>query len=213
MANDGEYPLVALLRHRMAVDGRGVTTLAASFGCPLRCKMCLNPQCWREGTPVRRVTPRQLYDLARVDDLYFQATGGGVTFGGGESLLHAGFIRRFRDICGGAWRLTAETSLNVPEELARIAAGCVDEFIVDIKDADPEIYRRYTGADNARALDNLGRLLAGAGPERVVVRVPLIPGYNTEADVARSVERLRAMGATRLDRFTYKIMPESPERP
>lgn len=213
MANDAvDYPLVTLLRHRMGVDGAGVTTLAASFGCPLRCRMCLNPQCWREGTRYTRVTARQLYDMARVDDLYFQATGGGVTFGGGESLLHADFIRRFRALCGGAWRLTAETSLNVPPERVRTALECVDEFIVDIKDTDPDIYRRYTGADNARALDNLAAVLAAAGPERVLVRVPLIPGYNTEADAERSAGRLRAMGATRLDRFTYRVMPEWPAR-
>ena len=44
MANERTFPLFALSRHRMATDGRGVTTLAAAWGCPLRCRYCLNPQ-------------------------------------------------------------------------------------------------------------------------------------------------------------------------
>ena len=50
---------------------------------------------------------------------------------------------------------------------------------------------------------NLKRLLEAAGPERVTVRVPLIPEFNTPEDRERSAERLRAMGVTRLDLFEY----------
>ena len=164
------YPLFALSRHRLGSDGAGVTTLAAARGCPLRCKYCLNPQALREETPVRLVAPAQLYAMTRVDGLYFQATGGGVTFGGGEPLLYAPFIAAFREQCGPAWRLRAETSLNVPEELARTALSALDEVIVDIKDASPAIYRAYTGGDNARALSNLRLALAMLGAERVLAR-------------------------------------------
>ena len=78
------FPLFALCRHRMGSDGAGVTTLAAARGCPLRCRYCLNPQALKEETPARMVAPEELYEMTRVDDLYFQATLGGVTFGGGE---------------------------------------------------------------------------------------------------------------------------------
>ena len=202
------FPLFALARHRLATDGQGVTTLAAAWGCPLRCRMCLNPQSWRAETPVRPVTPEELYDLVKIDDLYFQATGGGVTFGGGEPLTHAPFIRAFHELCADRWRLRAETCLNIPEQLLEDAAAGVDEFIVDIKDANPAIYRRYTGADNARALTNLAALTRRVGPDRVLARVPLIPGYNTPEDVEASVQRLRAMGIRRFDRFTYRTTIE-----
>ncbi len=199
------FPLIGFERLRMAIDGRGVTTLAAAWGCPLRCRYCLNPQSWREDTLVRRVTPEELYAMARVDDLYFRATGGGVTFGGGEPLLRAQFIRAFRGVCGRDWHLTVETCLNVPEENVRAVLGQVDEFVVDIKDTDGEIYRRYTGADSAQARSNLALLLREAGPERVVVRVPAIPGYNTPEDQERSRERLAALGARRFDLFPYIV--------
>jgi len=198
-------PVFALSRLRMGTDGRGVTTLVCAAGCPLRCRYCLNPQSWMPGTRVRDMTPKVLYDMVKKDDLYFRATGGGVTFGGGEPLMHAGFIRAFRDMCGDGWRITAETCLNIPRSHVDIAMGCVDEFVVDIKDIDPGIYRLYTGADNGGMLENLRALVGTVGPGRVRVRVPRIPGYNTPADVGRSVGWLRSVGVERIDTFTYVV--------
>ena len=151
------------------------------------------------------VAPEELYEMTRVDDLYFQATLGGVTFGGGEPLLYAPFIAAFRQRCGKTWRLTAETSLNVPEDLARAALPALDEVIFDVKDADPAIYRAYTGGDNARALLNLRLALETLGTQRVLARVPRIPGYNTERDVQKSVAALQKMGVTRFDVFPCRL--------
>lgn len=197
------FPLMALSRLRMATDGQGITTLAAAMGCPLRCAMCLNPHTWNANAEVKHVSPEELYEKVRVDDLYFQATRGGVTFGGGEPLIHAGFIRDFQKLCGDKWRLTAETCLNIPAENLDIAMECLDEFIVDVKDMNPEIYRRYTRADNARMISNMEKLLSRFDAEKVLVRVPNIPGYNSPDDVEKSLERLKAMGAKRFDVFTY----------
>ena len=198
------YPLLAVERLRMGTDGAGVTTLVASKGCPLRCRWCINEALLREAEP-ETVTAEELIERVRIDDLYFRATGGGITFGGGESLLHAPFIRRFRELCPGAWRICAETSLAVPRENVETAAEAVDFFIVDCKDMDAEIYRRYTGGDAALMRENLRFLLEKVGPERVLVRVPLIPEHNTPEDQARSAERLRALGVTKLDLFDYVI--------
>ncbi len=196
------YPLLSLSRLRMGTDGVGVTTLVAGAGCPLRCRWCINKKLLREA-PAEEITAEELLTRVRIDDLYFRATNGGVTFGGGESLLHAAFLRRFRALCPAEWRICAETSLAVPEEQLRLSLGAVDEYIADCKDMDAETYRRYTGGDAARMKDHLRLLLETVGPERVLVRVPLIPEYNTEADRGRSVRELRAMGVTRLDVFDY----------
>ncbi len=196
------YPLLSLARLRMGTDGTGVTTLVAGAGCPLRCRWCINARLLREARP-EMVSAEELFRRVRIDDLYFRATGGGVTFGGGESLLHAAFLRRFRELCPPEWRLAAETSLAVPAENVAAAVDAVDEFIVDCKDMDREIYRRYTGGDGAQMENNLRTLLALAGPERVLVRVPGIPEYNDETDRARSAAALRDMGVTRLDIFDY----------
>ena len=150
------------------------------------------------------MTPQQLYEQVRIDQLYFLATGGGVTFGGGEPLLYADFLQKFRQICGEHWHLCAETSLNVPWKNVEIAANYIDHFYIDCKDTNANIYRRYTGRDNLQMLENLRKLLSQIGPERITVRIPLIPEYNTEEDRQRSVELLQNLGLTQFDLFTYK---------
>ena len=196
------FPLLNISRHRMGIDGRGVTTLVAGASCPLHCQWCINRDILKRNE-YEPVSANDLYERVRGDDLYYRATGGGITFGGGESLLQAAFFAPFRDICGDAWRLCAETSLAVPRQFVELAEKTIDEFIVDCKDMDPEIYHAYTGGNQTLMEDNLRFLLEKAGPERVVVRVPLIPDFNTEEVQQRSAERLKELGVTRLDLFSY----------
>ena len=196
--------IAAVARHRIAVDGDGVNTLVVFMSCPLRCKYCLNPQTLDAGLPHRTLTPDELYEETRKDELYFLATGGGVTFGGGEPLLRPDFIRAFRSLCGDEWKLNVETSLNVPEDNVRELMPVIDQWFIDIKDMDPEIYRKYTGRDNGRVRKNL-RLLADSGlAGRCTLRIPHIPGYNEDADRDRSIKELEAMGFSIFDRFEYK---------
>ena len=197
-------PIIGISRHRMASDGAGVTTLVGFHGCPLRCRYCLNPHSFAADSKRMILSPEELYERVKVDQLYFLATGGGVTFGGGEPLLYPAFLKEFRRLCGPHWRLCAETSLSVPWESVETAAEVIDEFIVDCKDTNGDIYRRYTGQSNERMLENLARLVALVGAERVTVRLPLIPAYNKEEDREKSVTRLSALGVRRFDRFTYK---------
>ena len=198
-------PVIVCDRHRIATDGVGVTTLVCFHGCPLRCKYCINPFSFAPDTRRTDMTTEQLYEKVKIDELYFLATGGGVTFGGGEPLLYSCFLREFRALCGGAWSLYAETSLNVPWENVEQAAECIDVFYVDIKDTAPDIYRSYTGQENGRVMDNLKRLTERIGPERIVVRLPLIPEFNAEEDRAHSQRLLSEFGLTQFDLFEYKI--------
>lgn len=199
------FPVAAISRLRMATDGEGVTTLVCAWGCPLRCAYCINKFTWNENTKTDRLTPRELYDKVKLDSLYFEATSGGITFGGGEPLLYADFFPAFRKLCGAKWKLYAETSLCVPEESLRTAAGVIDGFIVDIKDTNPEIYRTYTGHDISPAIENLRLLASLVDPRKIRVRLPLIPNYNTDGDRDRSETVLREMGITNIERFPYII--------
>ena len=124
------FPLLNISRHRLGIDGSGVTTLVAGASCPLHCHWCINHDILMRND-AEPVSAQELYERVRGDDLYFKATGGGITFGGGESLLQAGFFACFRKICGNAWRLCAETSLAVPRPLVELAEKSIDEFIVD----------------------------------------------------------------------------------
>ena len=209
MSDQITFPLAFCDRLRMDTDGVGVTTLVGAWGCPLRCRLCLNPQTWREPSDgklgFRRVTPAQLYEQVKMDNLYFLATGGGIAFGGGEPLLHTEFLAAFRALIPAEWRIYAESCLHIPAAHIPVAAETVDGFYVDIKDMNPAIYKAYTGQDNTLVKENLGMLLSLVGPERITVRVPRIPHFNTEADVAASVAELTDMGVRHLDVFSYKI--------
>lgn len=139
----------------------------------------------------------------RCDDLYFRATGGGVTFGGGEPLLHAAFLAEFRALCPD-WRLTVETSLNVAPELLAQCEKAVDEFIVDIKDWDETVYYAYTGHSGAQARENLRHLLMDC-PAKIHVRVPLIPQFNTPEQQSATAAALGALGAENIELFSYVL--------
>ena len=198
--------LIGLSRHRIGVDGTGVTTLVAFHGCPLNCKYCLNPQALSASGVWRSFTPEELYKTVRQDDLYFRATGGGVTFGGGEPLLSYRQILCFHQHCvenGKRWHINIETSLNVPEVFVKEQEGFVNHWIVDIKDMNPDIYKAYTGKDNLQVITNLLHLIDRKA--KITVRVPLIPSFNTEADVEKSMAILRKMGVNDIDRFSYII--------
>lgn len=201
------FPLCFLSRLRMSTDGQGVTTLVGAYGCPLRCEYCLNPRSWQEGTPYRSVTPRELYEQVKLDNLYFLATGGGITFGGGEPLSHVGFIHDFRGICPKEWHFTAETSLHIPHENMLLAMEVFDDFVVDIKDMNPSIYKAYTGKENTLVKENLAMLIQHIPAKRIKIRVPLIPRFNTQEDVVASVKTLQTMGFEVFDRFTYRTEP------
>lgn len=198
-----EAPFIGIVRHRIQTDGKGVSTLAAFHGCPLHCRYCLNPQCQREGV-WRIFTPESLYEEVKIDQLYVLATGGGITFGGGEPSMYPDFIVRFREICGPEWNLTLETSLNVPADNIRRLSSVINQFIIDIKETNDEIYRHYTSLSNRRALDNLQELLQEGRGDDLIVRLPLIEGYNTQEDIERSAEKLRAMGVEHFDFFAYR---------
>ena len=204
-SNPLEAPFIGVNRHRIGVDGEGVTTLAAFHGCPLRCRYCLNPSCLDADARVLRHTPESLYRQLLIDDLYFVATGGGVCFGGGEPLLRPEFIRQFHALCADRWKITIETSLNVPMESLQTVAPLVNDFIIDVKDANDSIYAAYTGKSNAQVWDNLKWLSENYDLDHVILRVPLIPEFNTEEDTNRSVERLKELGLGKFDRFTYKV--------
>ena len=195
-------PIFGISRHRMGVDGKGVTTLVTFMGCPLKCRYCLNKQCHEDiyeedGRMLRRgiqmLTPQQLYDIVKQDNIYFQATGGGICFGGGEPTLQAQFITAFAKLCPKNWKITLETSLDCSFDTIRTLAPHVDEWIVDIKSMNTDIYYRYTGTNSAvhQHLWCAKKLLS---PDKVTIKVPHIPDFTTVEDVRESIKELRELG-------------------
>lgn len=205
MQSEVTAPLIAINRHRLATDGEGVTTLVAFHGCPLHCQYCLNAQCLQADGVWCRLTPGELYSEVEIDDLYFMATGGGICFGGGEPLLRSDFIKAFAEIMNPEWKLTIETSLNVPLENIKAIASLVQMWYVDIKDMNPDIYKAYGRKENKQVVSNLQWLAANGHADKVIIRLPLIPEYNTDEDRQQSQKELEEMGFTNFDKFNYIV--------
>ena len=198
-------PVIGIHRLRMSTDGEGITTLVGLWGCPLRCRFCLNPQSWQDDVKnYKRYTPETLLETVRIDNLYFLSTGGGLTFGGGEPLLYPDFIQSFGTLCNPQWSINLETSLNVPLAHIEKVAPRINHFIVDMKETNNEIYHQYTGNSNQRVLDNLLWLIKNVGTEKITVRLPIIPHHNTQEDVDQSKKILERMGIKRFDIFEYR---------
>ena len=205
MQSEITAPFIAINRHRLTTDGEGVTTLVGFHGCPLHCEYCLNAQCLQADGVWCRLTPGELYSEVEIDDLYFVATGGGICFGGGEPLLRSDFIKAFAEIMNPEWKLTIETSLNVPLENVTKVAPLVQMWYVDIKDMNPDIYKAYGCKENKQVISNLQWLAANGYADKVIIRLPLIPEYNTDEDRQRSQQQLEEMGFTNFDKFNYIV--------
>ena len=205
MQSEITAPFIAINRHRLTTDGEGVTTLVGFHGCPLHCEYCLNAQCLQADGVWCRLTPGELYSEVEIDDLYFVATGGGICFGGGEPLLRSDFIKAFAEIMNPEWKLTIETSLNVPLENVKAIASLVQMWYVDIKDMNPNIYKAYGRKENKQVVSNLQWLAANGYADKVIIRLPLIPEYNTDEDRQQSQQQLEKMGFTNFDKFNYIV--------
>ena len=198
-----QAPIIGISRHRLLTDGEGVTTLVAFHGCPLRCKYCINPECNIVEGIKENLTPQQLYEKVKIDDIYFIVTGGGIMFGGGEPLLRSKFIKEFRKICGDRWKIYLETSLNVNQAIVEALVDIIDYWIIDIKDWNDYIYTQYTGCSNSQVKENLGYLLSRGCVEKIMVRVPNIPEYNDDSDIANTITELNRLGIKKIDQFGY----------
>lgn len=195
--------VIGIRRHCLGTDGDGVSTLVAFHGCLLRCKYCLNPQCHSSFDPTREMTPEDIMDILRKDELYFIATEGGVTFGGGEPLLKSEFIKEVMKLGAKEWHTTLETSLCADRSHLERLMPYIDEYFVDVKDMNDKIYESYTGRKSDLMKANLKYLIDNGKAQQIICRLPLIPGYNTDADRDRSEDELIEMGITQFDRFTY----------
>ncbi len=205
--------IMSISRLRMGTDGAGVATLVAFFGCPLNCEYCINNDCHARKYPILNAparasyTPKELIDILKQDELYYLMSGGGIVFGGGEPLLQSDFIHKVCTLANPKWNIRIETSLNVPWKNVEPLIDDIDEWIIDIKDMDEDIYELYTGVPITQMRDNLIKLAAIVPTEKLRIRVPRIEGYNTEEDIKHSVNWIWENTGVKAEVFNYLILP------
>lgn len=129
----------------------------------------------------------ELVELVARDKPFFDRSGGGVTATGGEPTMQTDFLL---DLVEGFHTLGVHTTLETcghftPRLRDALAEG-IDLFLFDLKTMTPELHRRETGVDNALILENFVTLLERVGPERLIPRIPLVPGFNTSSSEIES---------------------------
>ena len=117
------------------------------------------------------------------------------------------FIKEFRELCGSYWKINIETALNVPLENMEEILPYIDNWIIDIKDIDNEIYHCYTGKDNDSTIQNL-ILLINRGVKNIKIRVPYIKNFNDKESISKSIAYLKSLGLNETEQFDYKIPKE-----
>jgi pyruvate formate lyase activating enzyme len=127
----------------------------------------------------RRVTVAEVMAEVEKDIVFYDESGGGVTFSGGEPLMQPDFLCALLQSCKEKEiHAAVDTSGLAAWKTLRQISQDVDLFLYDLKLMDDEKHRRFTGVSNELILSNL-RALASQG-SAITVRVPIIPGVNDD---------------------------------
>jgi pyruvate formate lyase activating enzyme len=171
------------------------------------CRVCgtCATTCPAEATQLigRWLSVHDLIEQVSRDQVFFEESGGGVTFSGGEPFLQAAFLEAALDACRERRIHTAvETCGVVNRDVLLRLAHKIDLFLFDIKVMDRAKHIKYTGAPNDSILANLSAL--ALQHNNIVVRVPVICGVNDDdSNVEEMAHFLKVIGASHLDLLPY----------
>jgi pyruvate formate lyase activating enzyme len=159
-------------------DGSVSTALDKCTSCGNCTQVC--PSGAREIIGREVTVPQVIEEVAR-DIIFYDQSGGGVTFSGGEPLLQPDFLGALLQECREREIHTAvDTSGCASFNVLNRICGDVDLFLYDIKLMDDEKHRRYTGVSNGLILKNLQEI-SQRGHE-IIVRVPVVPDVNDDEE-------------------------------
>lgn len=145
----------------------------------------------------------ELYSEIAADRKFYEASGGGVTFSGGEPLMQSGFLKSILARCkGNGISTVVETCGQVSQQALADVMETVDEFYYDIKLMDARRHQEFTGVANETIRSNLRYL--SAHRKKILVRMPLIPGVNDSEENLRDTGAfLKECGLSRIQLLPY----------
>jgi pyruvate formate lyase activating enzyme len=174
-----------------------------------RCQSCF--QCTRQ-CPAKaldrfgqNMRVQEVIKAAQADSAFYIRSGGGLTLSGGEPLMQADFVveilqeaRKQRldatiETCGyAAWN-----------DVQKVAAELKSTIIYDVKSIDPVKHRHFTGVTNEIILDNLQKLRQTFPHLNILVRTPVIPGFNdSQAEITAIIDYLKDW-----PNLSYELLP------
>ncbi len=130
----------------------------------------------------------EIMEIIEKERIFFDQSGGGVTFSGGEPLVHTKMLIELLDECGkrGIHR-AVDTAGNVSTKTILEVAGRTDLFLYDLKMMDSELHRKWIHSGNETILQNL-KTIAATGVH-IIIRIPLIGGVNdTEENIEQTAK-------------------------
>jgi pyruvate formate lyase activating enzyme len=134
----------------------------------------------------RSYTPEELISELLKDQVFYQTSGGGLTFSGGEPMIQTDFLSRVLPHCKEAgMHVALDTSGAASWERYERILSWVDLILFDLKLMDEERHKQATGLSNATILEN-ARRLAAAG-KSMWIRTPVIPGYTDDPENIRLI--------------------------
>jgi pyruvate formate lyase activating enzyme len=181
-------------------DGPGIRTTVFFKGCPMDCHWCHNPES-RSAEPQKagnneiigkQVTVEEVMKEIEKEVIFYDQSGGGVTFSGGEPLFQPEFLGKLLEEC----RLrdihtTLDTTGFAPPDVFASIIDAVDLFLYDLKIMDEEAHILYTGVSNQPVIENIAAL--SRGKKNVIIRFPVIIGIT---DSTKNIEAVGAFAAS-----------------
>ncbi len=183
-------------------DGPGVRTIVFLKGCPLRCRWCCNPesqnyevqlmtQKGKVKTTGYDVTVQEVMDEVMRDRPYYRRSNGGLTLSGGECTWQP-------DFAVALLKAAHENGINTAIETTAFADWSVierfipevDVFLMDIKHINSAKHKEFTTKPNELILQNAGKIAEKA--KRLIIRVPVIPGFNDTAEEIGEIAKFTA---------------------
>ena len=166
------------------VDGPGIRYVIFMQGCRMRCRFCHNPDTWQLHTGTL-AEPQELFEKILRFRPYFESSGGGVTFSGGEPLLQPAFLTDMLRLCKEAGIHTAiDTAGGAEGDFSEILE-LADLLLLDIKHMDAEKYQFLTGRNMEEYEHFISQLYKH--PVDVWLRAVIVPGIHDYLDYIREV--------------------------
>lgn len=218
-----EKGLISTIQGYSIKDGPGIRSTVFCVACNLRCKWCSNPELMLPGKKVMHfeiagekrqqevgyeIDSHSLAKRLARDRIFYEETGGGVTFSGGEAALQWKFVTETAKLLKEMGISSAlDTAGDVPWETMDAVSDQMEYVLYDVKTFDGEMHRKCTGRSNERILDNLRRLAAKG--QKLIIRMVVVPEYNDElSDVEKRMKLVKDLGdvVERVDILPYHTL-------
>ncbi len=130
----------------------------------------------------------EIVDIAERDKPFYETSGGGITISGGEPTLQSKFLLELlKSFKQKGIHTAIETCGFFKEDLIESLTNLVDLFLFDIKHLDPNEHKKYTDVSNEKILNNFAKIHSKVGSNRIIARIPIIPGVNTDAKTIEEI--------------------------